>query len=221
MSDKRINMQTNCTSSSHLSLFICCQSLYSLNIENFVNFVSFSKLETRGWWQSIQNGQRMENKLIGWFLWCFRKKEAALTVFCWIIWMISRCDKAWKGGWVILMLFGGSVKRASRPNRRVKIFSKYSSSLSRRNIWFHVLDIYSPLLCWWSFAPFGYLFTRYSGWRAFVHSMYNVYLFGQTRVPTFVIAATVWLWGSEDQVSVCCNLICCLFLCLSLPLSLS
>ena len=201
MSDKRINMQT---SISHLSLFRCCQSLYSLNIENFVNFVSFSKLETRGWWQSIQNGQRMENNLIGWFLWCFRKKNCFSILLNYLndhpLWQglkrrMGHIDALW-----------GSVKRASRPNRRVKIFSKYSSSLSRRNIWFHVLDIYSPLLCWWSFAPFGYLFTRYSGWRAFVHSMYNVYLFGQTRVPTFVIAATVWLWGSEDQVSVCCNL---------------
>ena len=72
MSDKRINMQT---SISHLSLFRCCQSLYILNIENFVNFISFSKLETRWWWQSIQNGQRMENMLIGWFLCCFRKKN--------------------------------------------------------------------------------------------------------------------------------------------------
>ena len=89
----------------------------------------------------------------------------------------------------------------------VKIRSKYSSSLSRAAIsdfvfWIFIhlfsvnahllrLDIYS--LDIWPLKPNIFIHLM----RKYVRSLdlYNIYLFGPRLVPTFVIAAIVWLLG--------------------------
>ena len=136
--------------------------------------------------------------------------------------------KRWMGH---IDAFWGEWKgqRGADRQNTLKIFI---ISLSRRDIWFRVLDIYSPpplwmLICsiWISIhSIFGHplnpnkymyilLYTQPEHiyihlMRKYVRSLnpYNIYLFGPRLVPTFVIAAIVWLLGPWVQVSIWCNL---------------